>query len=378
MIKHIIIIITISILSACAQIPNSELGQYTEAFNQTKQARELVLLDFDQTLKEARKFVEDNEKTESNAGPINFYFDSLDEHIADHNEKTKNNEIVVRQKAFSIIESYNDVLTKLAEGKSIEEVQSATSGLINAASKFAEVALSSAPVPGVAGITKLAQTLVGIFEQARLLKEFKLAVRDGSPVVTKILNILIEDTNAHYNARKALLTMAQTVIVADIVDNVRQLKKLINNHSAPSAPMKTKEVIVQELNDAIQEVAIALEKFGYPYNATEWDSAPATVPPAAAPPAYTALVQVNVDQIITANKVLVKKYKENSNLIKPLVEMLINYRTLLEKTNEGLNTLEAALSKPQNISDTANEILSIAFEIRRNIEDIRRSFNSQS
>ena len=167
------------------------------------------------------------------------------------------------------------------------------------------------------------------------------------------------------------------MVVADIVDNVRHLKNLIKNHTAPSAPMKTKEVIVQELNDAIQEVAIALGKFGYPYDVTKWKSAPATVPPAAAPPAYTASVQVNVDQIITANQVLAKKYKENSSHIKPLVEMLINYRTLLEKTIEALNTLEAALSKPKNIAEQADEILSIAFELRRNIEDLRKSFSSQ-
>ena len=43
--KITIVILAILLAVGCAQIPTSELGQYTEAFNQTKQARELVLLD---------------------------------------------------------------------------------------------------------------------------------------------------------------------------------------------------------------------------------------------------------------------------------------------------------------------------------------------
>lgn len=370
--KITIVILAMLLSVGCAQIPTSELGQYTEAFNQTKQASELVILDFDQTLKEARQYLVDYQKTKSKTEPIKPYPDSLEKSIEIQKREAQIKDIVVRQKAFSVIDSYNDVLTKLAEGKSIQEVQSATSGLITAASKLAEVA-ASATVPGLSAFMGLAETIVGLFEKARLMKEFKIAVQDGSPVVTAILNSLIEDTNEHYKARYFLSNEKRLLIVDGIAARVYELRLLIKMHTVP---LETIIVIEEELNAAIQEAALELGK-QYPAKITERESDDAQ-PAAAQPAAYTALVQVNVDQIIKANQVLGNKYKENVNYMKAHNDMLVNYRNLLNKTIDAMNTLEAALSKPQNIADQADEILSIAFELRRNIEDLKKSFSSQS
>lgn len=177
----------------CMHIPTQELSQYRNAFTRVQAASEDILIDFAEAKEKAEK--RKNEADVSESRVPKFFSVSLE----DGGDKQPD-AIEVRRTAFRTIDKFNNVLTTLSEGKSIETVQNAAGGFIGAANKFLTVVAGNT-VPGLSPVAGILNTLIGEFEKARLREEFEKALRDGAPVIDKMLAALIAERVDHLTLR---------------------------------------------------------------------------------------------------------------------------------------------------------------------------------
>ncbi len=189
--RNLAVILLIFFLTfGCMHTPTQELTQYRNAFSQVQVVSEEILIDFSDAKERAEKR-EAIKKTQS-SGPAILFSTELTDDVEDA--------IDVRRNALRVIDKYNNVLVTLAEGKSVETVQSAAGGLMNAIDSFITATAGSA-VPGLSAVVDSAKLLFGYLEKARLRGEFEKAVRDGAPVVHKILIELRNERQEHLNFR---------------------------------------------------------------------------------------------------------------------------------------------------------------------------------
>ncbi|MEK6766914.1 MAG: hypothetical protein AABY49_11895 [Planctomycetota bacterium] len=354
--KITIVILAMLLVVGCAQIPTQQFVQYKKAFNELNKVQEDILLDFDQALKKQKEVSEDDE----NIGPSSPYPDTLQ---GLKTSATEPDVIEVRRLAMLTINRYNDVLTKLVEGKSIEDVKTTTEGLVKTIGKFVEIA-EGAGVPGIGSAINAAKILAGKFEELRLRKEFKKAVREGVPAVYAILDFVKEDLSDHYTARFTIAQSERLLIVEEITNNVINLNILFSNHSIPpdTANIQGIKVIEKDINSHLKPVSGELNQDEYPYK-LEYGTGNI--------PAYTILIDLQVTQIVSEIESLSKKYNQNVTQVNSIGSVLIQDAKLIEKTKIALNTLVNALDKPLDIGVIAEEILDTAFNVKREFEAFR-------
>lgn len=353
--KITIVILAMLLAVGCAQIPTQQFVQYKKAFNELNKVQEDILLDFDQALKKRKK-------DDENIGPSSPYPDTLPE-LSSDSSATKPDIIEVRRLAMLTINRYNDVLTKLVEGKSIEDVKTTTEGLVKTIGKFVEIA-EGAGVPGIGSAINAAKILAGKFEELRLRKEFKKAVREGVPAVYAILDFVKEDLSDHYTARFTIAQSERLLIVGEITNNVSNLIVLFSNHSIPpdTANIQDIKVIEKDINSHLKPVSGELNQDEYPYR-LEYGTGDI--------PEYSILIDFQVTQIVSRIESLAKKYSQNVTQVNSIGSVLIQDAELIEKTKIALNTLVNALDKPLDIGVIAEEILDTAFNVKREFEAFR-------
>lgn len=345
-------ILVLAAASGCAQVPVAQLGQYKQAFSQTQDASDKVLLDYDQALKEGRAFLRSREAPVQPPAPYPLTWDEAGKSF----EARVPDDIEVRRLAFKVIADYNEVLTQLAEGKSIDEVKAGASGLVTSIDKFVTVS-QGAGVPGLSAITSIVSTLAEQFEKARLRREFVKAVESGSPIVHKMLDALIADIGSHYAARAELLNRERGRTVSAMRDSAETIDAIASRHNVPAADLGALQ------KDANEKLAVA---------SAEIRKLPVIFAGGGAKGLeYSAVVKA---QVRDEQKELVRLtgvYLDNVNAMKSLTAMLGQYTQLLQKTQASLKTLAKALNAPVDVSAAADELLAIAFSLRRNLEDLR-------
>lgn len=341
-------------VSGCAQIPVTQLSSYTQAFSQAQSASEQILLDYDQTLKEARAFLRARQAPAAADAPAAPY--PLTWAEASNNASTRvPDDIEVRRLAFKVVADYNAVLVQLAEGKSVQEVKVGATGLLASADKFLIVA-KGAGIPGLSSITSIVATLSELFEKARLREEFVQAAQKGAPVVQRILDALIADIGSHYDARAALLNRERVRTVAAMRSAAESVQKIAAQNNVAAAELDRLEKTVNEkLAAARDEIPVLPVKIG-------------GGGPAAA--IYSPVAQAQVrDEENTLDR-LSKTYADNVGAMKSLGGALDQYRKLLQTTQASLKAMVKSLSEPVDLAANADEILSIVFALRRDLGEL--------
>ena len=353
--KITIVILAMLLVVGCAQIPTRQFVQYKKAFNELNKVQEDILLDFDQALKKREEG-----KDDENIGPSSPYPDTLQELMT---SATEPDVIEVRRLAMLTINRYNDVLTELVEGKSIEDVKTTTEGLVKTIGKFVEIA-EGAGVPGIGSAINAAKILAGKFEELRLRKEFKKAVREGVPAVYAILDFIKEDLSDHYTIRFTIAQSERLLIVEKITNNVSNLIILFSNHSIPPDTANIQDIkgIEENINAHLKPVSGELNQDEYPYR-LEYGTGDI--------PEYSILIDLQVTQIVSRIESLTKKYSQNVTQVNSIGSVLIQDAKLIEKTKIALDTLVNALDKPLDIGVIAEEILDTAFNVKREFETFR-------
>jgi hypothetical protein len=352
-------------VAACTQIPTKELNQYKEAFSQAQASSESVLIDLDQAKKTAvrKRMREDREKAASNFEPrlpFPANYAAFKEQVAE----TPLDEIEQRRKALEVITAYNDVLTQLAEGKSVESFGESVDALVTSLGQFASAAAGSA-VPGLGALAGLATTAAKEFEKARLRKEFEKAIANGAPLVQEILQIFIHTLDAHYALREVEARDRGLTIIRDVSRQVRALRTIIESHApAPDEFMRAAKV-GEKVNVVLLDMSGGLTD--YPYS---FAPGPATDPP------YTTLVKTQVDSGTRNLEGLAGEYRENNNKMAALGTALVNYEALLVQTKVALMLLVEAMEAPPDLSLLAADMKALAFDVKRNIEEFRSAVTS--
>lgn len=363
--KSIIAVTIMFALAACAKIPNAELSQYRAAFDKADTVKDEVLINFDAAISEATSFVEDSSEPVENRSPFS---SSL-------NASTNGPDALkVRQAAWRVIERYNATLADLAEGKSDEEVKSAVGGFGDSIGKFVQAATGTA-IPGFGAIIEIAQTIAGRVEEARRTKEFKRAVREGGPLVQKILDALYEDANDQFTIKQGLARDTFNNQSAALTTSISDMYLLLGSHQAPVAaapPVVVAspavdldgEAFLSTINERLNMATLPLAKqlVEYPFTLA-WavgNGEPFTL----ATKNTVDLRLVEVEQRAAAMVAVVQE-------VGGIGEMLRAYQTLLTKTKDALVKLDQALDAPINIENEVDEIIATVFKIKQGIEKYR-------
>lgn len=343
---------TMTFLSACTQIPVAQLASYKQAFSQAQGASEQVLIDYDLALKEARAFGRSREATVSLPAPYPLTWVEASSRAGTRLP----DDIETRRLAFKVVADYNGVLTQLAEGKSIDEVKASASGLLTSADKFLTVA-KGVGIPGLSGLTGLVSTLIEQFEKARLREEFVLAVEKGAPIVQKIMDIMIEDIASHYEVRATILNRERVRIVAAMRTSAETVQRIVLQYNIPAIELDRLETSINDkLAIARAEIRVLPLKI---------------VGGAGQAAAFSPVVQAQIRDELNSLDRLSKRYGDNIAAMTSLTGTLDQYKKLLQASQASLKSLVKSLKEPVDIAASADEIVGIAFSLRRDLEEMR-------
>lgn len=358
--RFTLVIPTILLLAGCFHIPKREFSQYRQTFAQVHTTAGDILLDFDQALKKAKERQAAQEQGQDAPAVRPPYPADLKAFEAKRGGE-KLDDIEVRRRALQVITQYNDLLTQLAEGKSAQEVKSSASGLVNAVGKFVTIAGGSG-VPGLSAIATIVSTLAELVEKARTRAEFSRAVREGRPVIEKIIDALIEDRRDHYGLRFDLAQEERLLILDEITIKIRLILGFVaslgpSRQDGPNVSDAEKDLnsILKPVRGEIVEYPIRLK----------------LAPASARTPPFTEGANERTQASILEIKEQVEKYENNVKQMQALGTALDEYRKLLEGTKTALATLEKMPDKPQDISIVAEELARAAFRVKRNLETLR-------
>lgn len=361
--RFTLVISTIVLLAGCFHIPKREFSQYKQTFAQVHTTAGDILLDFDQALKKAKERQAAQEQGQDAPAVQPPYPADLKAFEAKRSgEKLDDiDDIEVRRRALQVITQYNDLLTQLAEGKSAQEVKSSASGLVNAVGKFVTIAGGSG-VPGLSAIATIVSTLAELVEKARTRAEFSRAVREGRPVIEKIIDALIEDRRDHYGLRFDLAQEERLLILDEITIRIRLILGFVaslgpSRQDGPNVSDAEKDLnsILKPVRGEIVEYPIRLR----------------LAPASARTPPFTEGANERTQASILEIKEQVEKYENNVKQMQALGTALVEYRKLLERTKTALATLEKMPDEPQDISIVAEELARAAFSVKRNLETLR-------
>jgi len=358
--RFTLVISTILLLAGCFHIPKREFSQYKQTFAQVHATAGDILLDFDQALKKAKERQAAQEQGQDAPAVRPPYPADLEAFEAKRGGE-KLDDIEVRRRALQVITQYNDLLTQLAEGKSAQEVKSSASGLVNAVGKFVTIAGGSG-VPGLSAIATIVSTLAELVEKARTRAEFSRAVREGRPVIEKIIDALIEDRGDHYGLRFGLAQEERLLILDEITIRIRLIRGFVASLGPSRQDGPNVSDAEKDLNSILKPVRGEIVE--YPIRLKLAPASARTAP-------FTEGADERTQASILEIKEQVEKYENNVKQMQALGRALVEYGKLLERTKTALATLEKMLDKPQDISIVAEELARAVFSVKRNLETLR-------
>jgi hypothetical protein len=119
-----------------------------------------------------------------------------------------------------------------------------------------------------------------------------------------------------------------------------------------------------ELNEILVPLKGILPDTEYPYVFSAAESSDAI-------PAYTTAIDVAIASRISAVKELVPQYQADVDTVIARGAALEHYRALLNAAKAGIRVLRKALDTPQSLDASVEEMLSLSFKVKRDIETIR-------
>jgi hypothetical protein len=337
----------VALTTACTTVPRQELSQYREAFAATQTASEAILIDFAEAVRAQQERQRAAEPAPAPAAGIDVTLETGGSKPPDT--------IEVRRRALRTIDQFNAVITTLAEGKSVQEVQGTATGFINAAQSFV-VAAGGNSVPGLGALTGVVNTLLGQLEQARARAEFERAVRSGAPIITAMLNALIEERQDHMNLRVAAANVREVDIVDELTTRASDVRALIANHSAPAGEDPRPD-IQDGLNAALKPAQGQLA-FRLPLQLSYRSGQPA----------LTAEQVLLAQELMAGMKQASQAFLANRAAIESLRDALNSYGALLRQTQTALSAVVSNLGRPQSLQEISESLLSLAFDLKSNLQ----------
>ena len=337
-------------ITGCTIMPKQELSQYRNAFAQVQTSSEEILIDFAEAKQKAEKKLEAADKKKDNEKKIKPFTGKLDE------APDLPDAIAVRRNAFRTIDNFNNALVTLAEGKSVETLQTATSGFVDAAGKFITTATGEA-VPGLSSVIGILKPVVAEFEKARLKEEFKKALVKGAPVIDQMLDEICKERKDHFTLRADEANLKYIEIVKNINRSAKSVLTLFKQYKGSSTVTDPMPAIQKQLNIALAPAQHAFNK--YPVTLSY---SPATNDK------FGPEQEIIAKQAIAKIKDHVSDYQLNHEQYNRLKYALESYGDMLKATRKALKELVAALDKPQDLNTSIEDLFEIAFTVKRELE----------
>ena len=366
--KWLICCVAAGLVQGCAQIPLKEFHSYQQAFNETQSVAKEVLADYADARDSVPTVPPSGARRDSDTPPAatNTVVLPYPAHFAPPLSAaiaTKPDDLAVRLQALDTVARYNDILSALAEGKSVAQVKASAKGFATSLERLQSVIGN----PSLGKLTSslgsylpLVNTVLGIIENARTRAEFIEATRRGEPLVRQILDIFIEDTRDFYGVRYTLIDTSVARLKTAIQDNRETMQKLARAHLAPTDPEQVKEL--KELED---KVAAKLSAIGF--TGTKFQLPPGG---AGASP-YGELVAT---QLVQFDATIERQVSDHNALVTKMNTyhgLLSKYVSLLEQTKQNLMLVRAAIDAPQDIVPQTQEVFLLVLEIRREFLQLR-------
>jgi hypothetical protein len=357
MMRRLAVGILFLLLGACAQTPTAEFNQYQTAFSAVEQTSTDIFVTYDQILARVQLFEAITERAAADTEAVSPYPIKYEE-FRKKFASLEGHDIEARRRALQVIARYNAVLLQLAQGKSVDEVQTTAGQLAAGLGKFIEAAAGSA-VPGFDAAVSLAKTFAGELERARLQREFKEAVENGAPFIDQILQAFIDDAGDMYEANATLAQDERLVIIRAATDQVGALKRLLASVARPPNDLTSIEKHQRAVNGSLVAARGELVP-AYPYIFASVTGGPA----------YTAAIDGEAKLMEEEIERIAGLYQKNVDGVEALGAALVKYHAMLETTKLALARLRQAVDRPPNLLDVTDRLLDLSFGIERDLADL--------
>ncbi len=238
------VVVCLAILAGCAGVPIEALRAYSEAFQQAKDAGDLLLDEISPIISSKGTTARQNCGT----SPLG-YPQCFDPAVALSEEGRRVNEdpsIVARRDALAAVVRYNSMLVDLAEGKPATDFGNRVDELIKLVNAVAT--LGVVPSGGLSTLippsATFAKDMYSRLSAARANAVVRDAILNSKPDVQELLLALMEDTPRIYKV--FLAARERDLIVANHEANAARLNK---DSTTRAAALKRVNAIRQSISD---------------------------------------------------------------------------------------------------------------------------------
>ncbi|MBU1341654.1 MAG: hypothetical protein KKE44_23720 [Proteobacteria bacterium] len=344
--QYFIVLFIIFAFFSCTTLPTKEFSSYKEAFKNARTAGEQVLLDYSVALKEHQENTAERLSKEK----VNRTIERPDtfDPIKSASDKVKMDDIQIRIQAWGVIERYNDVLSRLAEGKSVNEVAAAADGLVTSLSNFPleEISDAAGEILPYVGILK---AILSKAEQERTRQAFISTIKKMGPEIEKrFISFLREDARRFYNIRKGLNDRAYAGIQDQVTDLSQDYLSLAKNYKPDTK--------LQALTDQINQLRTYLKlKEQLKLNNGALNS-------------YDSIAYIQLTQIKGQVEEKVTEAKLKTNELFAYQDMIVAYVELINKVSSSLVALRVAVENNILTSPSVEDLVPVFIELRKAIQ----------
>ncbi|MBU2453584.1 MAG: hypothetical protein KJ668_09760 [Proteobacteria bacterium] len=257
-------------------------------------------------------------------------------------------DIQIRIQAWGVIERYNDVLSRLAEGKSVNEVAAAADGLVTSLSNFPleEISDAAGEILPYVGILK---AILSKAEQERTRQAFISTIKKMGPEIEKrFISFLREDARRFYNIRKGLNDRAYAGIQDQVTDLSQDYLSLAKNYKPDTK--------LQALTDQINQLRTYLKlKEQLKLNNGALNS-------------YDSIAYIQLTQIKGQVEEKVTEAKLKTNELFAYQDMIVAYVELINKVSSSLVALRVAVENNILTSPSVEDLVPVFIELRKAIQ----------
>ncbi|MEH0018683.1 MAG: hypothetical protein V6Z89_03470 [Desulfobacter sp.] len=349
-------------LASCAQIPMGAFNSYRDAFTAARTASEAVLTEHEKTEKIQQERKAAFQASQGNPQPpFPEHFDPKKE-IENAGKKSG---IEERLAAWDVISRYNDALLALAEGQTPTQLSGSFTALGKSLDTFA--GSLGASIPGLGPVFSVADTILKVAEQERVRREFNRALKAGEPVVMKIIDFYIDETQYYYGLRRSQTVVAMAGQKRQVRNYAKQMYILSRDYKEPAKDSdegKSKSAIRKQMAEIMAAV-------GLPANISTTQNGVkekwAALEGKGSQP-YTRIVDTQLLQFIQAAKSNVAAYQAQEKNLVAYYKALGEYTLVLQKLKTILETLLVSADTPMPLTSTAETVLRTALKVKSQID----------
>ncbi len=349
-------------LMSCVQIPMGRFNSYRDAFTAARSASEAVLVEHEKVEKQQKERKLELASSEGEAPkPFPDSFDPQKE-LEKAGEKSGVEE---RLAAWDVISRYNDALLALAEGQTPKQLSGSFAALGKSLETFA--GSLGASIPGLGSVFNVANTILMVAEKERVRQEFSRALKAGEPVIMKIIDFYIEETQYYYDLRRSQVVSDMAKQKRKVRNYTKQMYTLARVYKEPdktSDEGKSKAALSKRLTAVMAAVGLPKDIGSTQNNKKEtW----ANLQGKGSQP-YTPIVDTQLLQFIQAAESEVATYQSLEKSLVAYYDTLGEYILVLQKLKIILEALLTSADQPMSLTSTAETVLRTALKVKAQIE----------